>query len=114
MLKRHLLEYKAAVQLRSRFTHAQLVTIYLNKAYFGDDLVGAESASLHYYGRRASELDVAQAALIAGLLKAPNYYLPERHPDQAKERRDAVIQSMLKNGTITAEQAEAAEQSTLR
>jgi membrane carboxypeptidase/penicillin-binding protein len=114
MLKRELLEYKAAVQLRSRFTYAQLVTIYLNKAYFGDGLVGAESASLHYYGRHTSELDIAQAALIAGLLRAPNYYLPEHHPDRAKERRDAVIQAMLKSGTITAEQAEAAEQSTLR
>jgi membrane carboxypeptidase/penicillin-binding protein len=113
MLK-HLLEYKAAVQLRRRFTHAQLVTIYMNKAYFGNDLVGAESASLHYYGRHASELDVAEAALIAGLLKAPNYYSPERHPDRAKERRDAVIQSMLNDGTVTAGQAEAAEQSTLR
>jgi penicillin-binding protein 1A len=113
-LKRQLLEYKAAVQLRRRFTHEQLITIYLNKAYFGNDLVGAESASLHYFGRHSSELDVAQAALLAGLLQAPNYYSPERHPDRAKERRDAVVQMMLKHGTLSVKQAEAAEQTTLR
>jgi len=114
MLKRHLLEYKAAVQMRRRFTSEQLVTIYLNQAPFGQDVVGAESASLHYYGKHASELDVPQAALIAGLIKAPSLYSPERHPDRAKERRDLVIQGMLRNGTITAEQAQAAEQTALR
>jgi len=114
MLKRHLLEYKAAVQMRRRFTSEQLVTTYLNQAPFGQDVVGAESASLHYYGKHASELDVPQAALIAGLIKAPSIYSPERHPDRAKERRDLVIQGMLRNGTITAEQAQAAEQIVLR
>ena len=114
MLKRHVLEYKAAVQLRRRFTPEQLLTMYLNRGYFGNNLIGAESASLHYYGKHASELDVAQAAMIAGLLKSPTIYSPERHPDRAKERRDLVIQAMLRNGTITAQEAEAAEQSALR
>jgi membrane peptidoglycan carboxypeptidase len=113
MLKRHLLEYKAAVQLRRRFTPEQLLTIYLNRAYFGNNLIGAESASLHYYGKHPSELDVAQAALIAGLIKGPSIYSPERHPDRAKERRHLVIQAMLRNGTITSQQAEEAEQSSL-
>ncbi|HET9304744.1 MAG TPA: transglycosylase domain-containing protein [Candidatus Sulfotelmatobacter sp.] len=114
MLKRHLLEYKASVQIRRRFTPDQLLTIYLNRAYFGNDLMGVESASLHYYGKAASELDVPQAALIAGLIKAPSIYSPERHPDRAKERRDLVIQGMLRNGSITAQQAQAAEQTALR
>jgi membrane peptidoglycan carboxypeptidase len=114
ILKRHLLECKASVQLRRRFTHEQLLTIYLNRAYFGNDLIGTENASLHYYGKRASELDLAQAALIAGLIKAPNIYSPERHPDRAKERRDFVIEGMVRNGTITAEQAQMAEESALR
>jgi penicillin-binding protein 1A len=114
MLKRHLLEYKASVQIRRRFTPDQLLTIYLNRAYFGNDLIGVESASLHYYGKPASELDVPQAALIAGLIKAPSIYSPERHPDRAKERRDLVIQGMLRNGSITPQQAQAAEQTALR
>lgn len=114
MLKRYLLEYKAAVQMRRRFTSEQLVTIYLNQAPFGQDLVGAESASLHYYGKHASDLDIAQAAMIAGLPKHPSFYSPDRHPERAKERRDSVLQRMLTIGTITAEQAEAAEQSPVR
>jgi penicillin-binding protein 1A len=113
-LKRHLLEHKASAQIRRRFTPDQLLTIYLNRAYFGNDLIGVESASLHYYGKHASELDVPQAALIAGLIKAPSIYSPERHPDRAKERRDLVIQEMLRNGAITARQAQAAEQTALR
>jgi len=114
MLKRHLLEYKASVQIRRRFTPEQLLTIYLNRAYFGNDLIGVESASLHYYGKHASELDIPQAAMIAGLLKGPSRYSPERHPDRAKERRDEVIDAMARNGNITAEQAAAAEQSAIR
>jgi membrane carboxypeptidase/penicillin-binding protein len=113
MLKRHLLEYKASVQLRRRFSPEQLLTMYLNRAYFGNDLIGVENASLRYYGKHASELDVAQAALIAGLLRGPSIYSPERHPERAKERRDLIIQAMLRNGTITSEQADAAEQSAL-
>lgn len=114
MLKRHLLEYKASVQLQRRFTPEQLLTIYLNRAYFGNDVIGVESASLHYYGKHASALDVPQAALIVGLIKGPNRYSPERHPDRAKERRDEVIGAMLRNGSITAEQAAVAQQSAIR
>jgi len=114
MLQRHLLEYKAAVQLRNRFTPEQLLTIYLNQSSFGDGLTGVESASLHYFSKPASELDVGQAALIAGLLRAPSLYSPERHPDRAKERRNEVLDAMLRNGAITAEQAGKAKQSELR
>lgn len=112
-LTRHLLEYKASFQLRRRFTDEQLMTIYLNRAHFGRELIGAENASLHYHGKHAAELDLAQAALIAVLIKSPTIYSPEHHPDRAKQRRDLVIQAMLKNGVITAEQAQDAEQNTI-
>jgi penicillin-binding protein 1A len=114
MLERYLLEYKASAQLRRKFTSQQLLTIYLNRAYFGHDQVGVENASLHYYGKHASELDIPQAALIAGLIKAPTMYSPELHPDRAKRRRDAVIAAMLKSGTITTEQAGSAMQAAVR
>ena len=113
-LERHLLEYKSSVQLRRKFTFEQLLTIYLNRAYFGGDLVGVGNASLHYYGKHASELDIPQAALIAGLIKAPAIYSPELHPDRAKMRRDAVIAMMLERGTITTEQAGAAVHAAVR
>lgn len=113
-VKRHVLEYKASVQLRRRFTSEQLLTIYLNRAYFGKDLIGVETASLHYFGKHAADLDISEAALISGLMKAPNMYSPERHATQAKERRDSIIDAMLKNGSITPEEASAARQSNLR
>lgn len=113
-LERHLLEYKASVQLRRKFTFDQLLTIYLNQAYFGHDLVGVENASLYYYGKHASELDIPQAALVAGLIKAPAIYSPERHPDRAKMRRDEVVAAMLARGSVTSEQARAAVQAAVR
>lgn len=113
-LERQLLEYKASVRLRRRFTSEQLLTIYLNRAYFGHDLVGIENASLHYYGKHASDVDIPQAALVAGLLRAPAAYSPETHPDKARMRRDAVVATMLAKGAITAEQAKAAVQSAVR
>jgi membrane carboxypeptidase/penicillin-binding protein len=112
--QRHLLEYKAAVQIRRKFTPEQLVTIYLNQADFGEYLVGAENASLHFYGKHASDLEIQQAAMVAGLLKSPNLYSPERNPERAKERRDYVIQGMLRRGSISADQAATAEQSAVR
>jgi penicillin-binding protein 1A len=69
---------------------------------------------LHYFAKYASELDIPQAALIAGLIKGPSRYSPERHPDRAKERRDELIGEMLRNGGITSEQAAAAQQSAIR
>jgi penicillin-binding protein 1A len=113
-LERNLLEYKASVQLRRRFTFEQLLAIYLNRAYFGHDLVGVENASLHYYGKHASELDIPEAALVAGLMKAPEMYSPERHPDRAKMRRDEVVAAMLRRGTVTSEQAKAAMRAAVR
>ena len=114
MLKRHLLEYKAFVQVRRSFSSEQLLTLYLNKGYFGDGGIGIENAAQHYYGKHSSELDVGQAAMIAGLLKAPRMYSPDLHPDKAKTRRDAVLTTMLSRGSITPTEAEAAMQSPVR
>lgn len=107
-LERDLLECKASVQLQRRFTSDQLLAVFLNRAFFGDTLVGAESACRQYYGRSCSELDVGQAAMIARLLKSPHMYSPELHPDRARARRDAVIALMIKKGAITPAQGQAA------
>ncbi len=107
-LRRHLLEYKASVQLQCRFTFDQMLTIYLNRAFFGRDLYGVENASLYYYGKHTDQLNLPEAALITGLIKAPAMYSPALHPDRAKMRRDAVIGEMLHQGTITSEEAQAA------
>jgi len=107
-LERYLLEYKASVQLRRQFTFEQLLTIYLNRAYFGPDLIGIENASLHFYRKHTSELNLPESVLMIGLITAPAMYSPELHPARAKMRRDAMIGAMLRQGTITAQQAAAA------
>ena len=114
MLWRDVLEYKASIQLRHKFTPEELLTIYLNKGYFGDGLVGVDAASRHFYGKRPLELDLSQGAMVAGLLKAPRQYSPEFHPDKARTRRDAVIASMLNQEMITTVQAQAAMQSDIK
>ncbi len=114
MLRRHVLEYRASVQVQRRFSAEQLLTIYLNRAYFGDGGIGIENAAQHYYGKHCSELDVSQSAMIAGLLKAPNMYSPERHPDRAKTRRDEVLTEMVSRGFLSPVEAEAAMQSPVR
>lgn len=108
MLRRHLREYKASVQLRRRFTEPQLLTIYLNRAYFGNGLVGIENASQHFYQKHPADLNVSEAAMMAGLIKGPQVYSPSLHPDRAKTRRDAIIAAMLKHGAITESDAAAA------
>lgn len=110
MVERHLLEYKAAAQLREKFKHSQLLTIYLNRASFGDGGVGVANASQHFYRKQPADLNVSEAAMIAALIKAPQFYSPTLHPDRAKERRDAVIAVMLKLGTITERDAQEASQ----
>jgi penicillin-binding protein 1A len=76
--------------------------------------VGIEKAAKHYYGKHSSELDVAQSAMIAGMLRAPSRYSPDLHPDKAKTRRDEVLTTMLSRGSITQMEAEAAMQSPVR
>ena len=106
MLHRQLKVLRFATQLRRKFTTPQLLTMYVNQAYFGDETYGIQAACRHYYGKRPSELSLSQAALIAGLLKAPAAYSPTRHPDRARQRRDQVLDQMVTAGAITAEEGE--------
>ena len=68
--------------------------------YFGDGLYGVEAASLGYFGKHASELDVAEAALLAGLVKAPSSYAPTVSVDRALARRRITLNAMRQAGTI--------------
>ncbi|MDD6791047.1 MAG: penicillin-binding protein, partial [Thermobifida fusca] len=79
---------------------------YLNIAYFGDGAYGAESAAQHFFSVSASELNLNQAATLAGLVRYPELYNPRLNPDQAQERRDVVLDRMVATGVITEEEAE--------
>src|SRR4029077_17184380 len=99
-IRRKLQELVLAGRLERTFTKDQILELYLNKAYFGDGLYGVEAASLGYFGKHASELDVAEAALIAGLVKSPSTYAPTVNVARALARRTTVLDSMRDTGAI--------------
>ena len=100
-LRRKLNEMLFAMQLERHFTKQEILELYLNKVYFGDGLYGAEAASRGYFAKSASELSLAEAALLAGLLKAPSAYAPTASPQKAEARQAVVLRAMLDNKAIT-------------
>jgi penicillin-binding protein 1A len=105
---RKIQEALLAVQIERRFTKPQIFTLYANQIYLGHGVYGFEAASEFYFSRPAKQLALDEACLLAGLPKSPSYYSPILHPDRALKRRNLVINSMLEDGKITAEQAAAA------
>ncbi len=97
---RKLTEIVVAARLEQEFTKSQILELYVNKIYFGDGLYGAEAASLGYFGKHAADLDVSEAALLAGLVKAPSTYAPTVNLARAKARRNAALDAMHAAGAI--------------
>jgi penicillin-binding protein 1A len=98
--RRKLQEVVVATRLERAFTKDQILELYLNKVYFGDGLYGVEAASLGYFGKHAQDLDVAEAALVAGLVKSPSTYAPTVNPERALARRNLVLRVMRDAGAI--------------
>ena len=93
-LRRKLKEIIVAARLEGEFSKEQILQMYLNKVYFGDGLYGVEAASLGYFGKHAADLDVPEAALLAGLVKAPSTYAPTVSRERALARRNSTLQAM--------------------
>jgi penicillin-binding protein 1A len=89
-LRRKLKEAVLAWRIEREFTKDQILELYLNKVYFGDGLYGIEAASLGFFGKHAHDLDVEEAALLAGLVKSPSTYAPTINLDRALARRNVV------------------------
>ncbi len=87
-------EAMLATLIEREYPKDQILELYLNRAYFGAGLYGAEAASLGYFGKHASELTLAEAALLAGLVKAPSNYAPTSNIERAVQRRNVVLQEM--------------------
>src|ERR1700746_822821 len=102
---RKIQETLLAIQIERKFTKPQIFTLYANQIFLGHGAYGFESASEYYFSKPAKKLSLEEAALLAGLPKAPGYYSPIVHPDRALKRRNLVINSMLEDGKITAKQA---------
>jgi len=108
-LKRKVQELLLAFWLERRFTKDQILGIYLNRVYLGAGTYGVDAAARRYFGRPAAEVTTYQAAMLAGLLKAPSRYNPVTNPDAAAARTRMVLRSMVAAGYLTTAQAGAAE-----
>ena len=107
-LKRKVQELLLALWLERRFTKDEILTLYLNRVYLGAGAYGIDAASHNYFGKPASDLALNEAALIAGLLKAPSRYNPTHHPHDAGARAQLVVESMVAAGYISRAEADTA------
>lgn len=99
-LRRKVQEAIMALWLEWNFTKEQILTIYLNRVYLGAGTYGIDAAAQKYFNTTARNLNVYQAAIIAGLLKAPSRYSPLSHPERALERGTVVLNQMAEEGYI--------------
>lgn len=104
-LRRKVQEGLIALWLEARFTKEQIFSIYLNRVYFGAGAYGIEAASRRYFGRSAREVSLAEAAMLAGLLKAPSRYSPLRDREAARDRSESVLFKMAAAGFLTEDEA---------
>ena len=98
-----------AVQLEERYSKDRILSFYLTLAPFGGNLEGVRAASLSYFGKPPSQIDLAEAALLVSLPQSPTRHRPDRHAIAAKQGRDKVLQRMVEEGVITASDAKIAE-----
>ena len=103
--QRKIEEALLAIQIERRFTKEQIFTLYANQIFLGHGVYGFEAASEYYFSKPAKQLTLEEAALLAGLPKAPAQYSPINHADRALKRRNLVINAMMEDGKITAQQA---------
>lgn len=94
---RKIREWITAIQIERTYTKNEIIELYLNVSYFGRSAYGIESASRVYFGKRASELTLSEAAMFVALLKSPEYYDPIRKKENALRRRNLVMHNMVTN-----------------
>jgi len=111
--RRKMQEVLLSIQIERRFTKEQIFTLYANQIYLGHGVYGFEAGANYYFSKKAKDLTLDEAAVLAGLPKAPNYYSPINNPERALHRRNLVINNMLEDGKITAAEAEVAKSAPL-
>ena len=99
-LERKLKEAVLALELERRYTKDRILEMYLNQVYFGHGAYGVEAAARTYFGKSVSELNVREAALLAGLPRAPTSYSPFEHAEVAKRRREVVLRRLVEYGAL--------------
>ena len=113
-VRRKIQEAIVALWLEARFSKRQIFEIYINRVYFGSGAYGVAAAARRYFGGTVRDLSIFEAAVLAGLLKAPSRYSPARDAGAAKVRGLTVLRAMVDTGALTREEAEAARRTPLR
>ncbi|MFT8409822.1 MAG: PBP1A family penicillin-binding protein [Schleiferilactobacillus perolens] len=98
-----------AVEITRHYTKDDILTMYLNNAYFGNGVWGVEDASQRYFGKHAKDLDASEGAALAAILRSPSFYNPVDHLDNSISRRNLILGLMVDNGKLTQDQANAAK-----
>ncbi|MGA7156300.1 MAG: transglycosylase domain-containing protein [Acidobacteriaceae bacterium] len=115
---RKIAEIVITFQLESRFTKQQIFEMYANEINLGQRgsfaINGFGEAAQAYFGKDLRQLDLADCALLAGMIQRPNYFAPYRHPERAMDRRNLVLDSMVETGAISQQQAETAKAEPIR
>jgi len=111
---RKIYEILLTFKLEHLLTKDQILEIYMNQIYLGNRAYGFAAAAETYFGKALKDITVAEAAMLAGLPKAPSAYNPINNPKRARTRQLYIIDRMLENGFITAQEAEAARKQELR
>ncbi|HEX5882186.1 MAG TPA: PBP1A family penicillin-binding protein, partial [Actinomycetota bacterium] len=111
---RKIKEAALAAQLEGKLSKQEILHRYLNRVYFGAGYYGVEAASRGYFGRSAARVSLAQAAMLAGVIREPVSSDPRQHPERAKLLRDSVLERMTQLGMIPADQAAKARKQPLK
>jgi penicillin-binding protein 1A len=107
-LQRKLQEVELALWLERKYSKAEILELYLNRVYFGSGAYGVEAAAQRYFGKSARNVTLAEAAMLAGLVKSPSRLAPNRNPDGAEQRAQTVLATMAEAKFITEAQAQVA------
>ena len=103
-----------ALALERKFSKDQILELYLNRVYFGGGAYGIDAASRTFFGHGADRLSLGEAAIVAGLVKAPSNYSPTADVEAARGRASVVLESMVKNGFLSESAAARVDPATIR
>ncbi len=103
---RKVVEILLAPEVEKKFSKADIMEFYCNTNFYGHQCNGVQAASRYYFGKKASELEVYEAAVLVGISNSPSAYDPVRHPQAALEKRNDVLKSMLEVGYLTQKEYE--------
>ncbi len=112
-ISRKLLEAMVALRIERQFTKQQILELYVNRIYFGNGCYGVETASQSYFGKSAAQLNLPEAALLAGLIRGPNRFSPLKNPEGAAEQRNVVLDRLVALKKLSPAQAEEAKRAKI-